>query len=145
MEDRWTEVDNIDELKELLAQPALAATPFSKAVKAMVLRGGLSNRLYCVSLPCENSEKEEHWVCEDEGVVSCSCSTLVSQVVRVCGENSQVHFIDRSREFKCVSLARDLAPPTQYIPEAEFMACRHLGFDCLTFTKELLQVLTLGN
>eukprot|EP00959_Pyramimonas_sp_CCMP1952_P461767 9482152-Pyramimonas_sp.AAC.1 len=93
--------------------------------------GGLTNRLYC---------------CEAEGNLDYDCiepgtsSTHDRWVVRVSGENVEVHFIDRDREYQCLQAgyAAGVTPKAYFHSEMKLM-CQALIADSDTFDEPKVQ------
>ncbi|KAK3243174.1 hypothetical protein CYMTET_47159 [Cymbomonas tetramitiformis] len=104
----WKPLASVPELAGLLGQSGLegSSVSFLKHVKAVtIVTGGLTNRMY----GCELSQ--------DEGKISEEAKT--KWIVRVSGENVDVHFIDRTREFHCLGMAyeAELTPKAYYDAE----------------------------
>eukprot|EP00300_Choanocystis_sp_HF-7_P001456 c11174_g1_i2.p1 GENE.c11174_g1_i2~~c11174_g1_i2.p1 ORF type:complete len:305 (+),score=58.57 c11174_g1_i2:50-916(+) len=103
--------DQLPELAALLTRPSVQASEtFSflrSPTRATILSGGLTNRLYCVEVGKDGAER---WV------------------VRVSGENTDVHFIDRTNEFKCLVCAHaaGLSPETIYLPEDSLLCSKFI-------------------
>lgn len=93
----WKPISEIDELREVLARDSVKNDPegsfICSATRAAILVGGLTNRLYCVDT------SEGMWV------------------VRVSGENYEVHNIDRLKEYQCIKAAFEAG----ITPDAKFI------------------------
>eukprot|EP00301_Raphidiophrys_heterophryoidea_P021583 c5972_g1_i1.p1 GENE.c5972_g1_i1~~c5972_g1_i1.p1 ORF type:complete len:343 (+),score=81.14 c5972_g1_i1:32-1060(+) len=117
---QWHELHHFPELTHLLEGKTIENSDVEflrSPIRVCALRGGLTNRLYCVEIARGSPQQLEKWV------------------VRVSGENYEVHFINRAEESICLRAAHvaGITPVSHYLP-SETLLCSLFIEDNHTFT-----------
>lgn len=116
----WLPVESVEELSTVIRKESVLFDPdasfISLATRAAALKGGLTNRLYCIDTP--------------RGI----------WVVRVSGENYEVHNIDRMKEFICIRAACSIGiTPDALFVAPEFLTISRFVVDGHTWNNDTVQ------